>query len=66
MEIHEIAKITSRHYNPETRKIQLQSEMDSLDIPPFVPKYQRAEYFLGLTKLIDYVNALAATTSSRI
>ena len=59
MEIYEITKIMSRHYNSETRKLQLQSEIDSRDLPSFMRKHQITDNSLGLTKLVDHINALA-------
>ena len=47
MEIDEITKVMSRHYNSETRKLQLQSEMDSLDLSSFMHERQITDNSLG-------------------
>ena len=59
MGIDEITKVMSRNYNFETRKLQLQSEMDTLDLPYFMPKHQTTDNSVGLTKLADHISTLA-------
>ena len=59
MPFEQIAAQMRRHYNSETRKLQLQSEMDSLDITAFMQKHHITDQAEGLTRLVDYINALA-------
>ena len=54
-----IASQMRRHYNSETRKLQNQSEMDSLNLTAFMNKHQITDLGEGLTKLINHINALA-------
>lgn len=48
-----------RHYNSETRKIQLQFEMDGLDWTAFMSKHQQTDYREGLTKIVNHIYSLA-------
>jgi len=59
MPFEQIATQMRRHYNSESKKLQLQSEMDSLDLTTFMHKHQLVDFGTGLTKLVDYINALA-------
>ena len=51
--------IMRRHYSSDTRKLQIQSEMDSLDLPSFMSKHNIVDNSHGLSKLVDHINALA-------
>ena len=59
MPFEQIATHMRRHYNSETKKLQLQSEMDGLDIMTFMQKYHITDTAEGLTRLVDHINALA-------
>lgn len=59
MPFHQIFQNMERHYNSDTRKLQLQSEVDSLDLQKFMNKHQIVDTSTGLTKLVDYINVLA-------
>ncbi len=54
-----IASLMRRHYNSETRKLQLQSEMDSTEQAKFMRKHKIDNFADELTKLVDYINILA-------
>ena len=55
----QIAAQMRRHYNSETRKLQNQSEMDSLNLTAFMNKHQITDLGEGLTKIVNHINALA-------
>ena len=59
MDYSHIIAIMRRHYNSETRKLQLQSEVDSLDLSSFMRKHQITDQSMGLAKLVDRINVLA-------
>ena len=48
-----------RHFNSESRKLSLLSDMDSLNLVTFMKKYEISNHSLGLKKIIDHINALA-------
>ena len=54
-----IATHMRRHYNSETRKLQNQSEMDSLELTSFMHKHGVTDLNDGLTKIVNHINALA-------
>ena len=60
----EIVSRMHRHYNSETRKLQLESEMDSLDLGEFLKKRSMADVSEGLIKIRDHINALASQLPS--
>ena len=55
----QIKSIMQRRYSSDTRKVQIQSEMDSLDLRAFMEKNQITDYAYGLSKLIDHIYALS-------
>ena len=55
----QIVSMMRRHYSSDDGKLQLQSEMDSLDPPLFMIKHNILDNSHGLSKLIDHINALA-------
>ena len=59
MPFDQIVQNMKRHYNCGTRKLQLQSEVDSLYLQSFMDKHQIADTSYVLTKLVDHINALA-------
>ena len=59
MNYEQIAAALCRHYNSKTRKLQLQSEMDSLDLFAFMRKSHYVDFNTGLRKLVRHINALA-------
>jgi len=59
MEYSQIVGIMKRHYNSDTRKLQIQSEMDSLELGSFMRKRQYTDHAQALAKMIDHINALA-------
>ena len=59
MPFDQIVQSMKRHYNYGTRKLQLQSEVDSLYLESFMDKHQIADTSSGLTELVDHINALA-------
>ena len=59
MPFEDIASHMQRHYNSETRKLQNQSEMDSLELTSFMHKHGVTDLGDGLTKLVNHINALA-------
>ena len=59
MPYEQIVAIMRRHYNSETRKLQLQSEMDSLDLASFMRKKQISDSSQGLMMIVNHINALA-------
>ena len=59
MTFDQILAIMTRHCNSETRKLQIQSEVDSLDLSAFMTKHQVSDYSDGITKIVNHINALA-------
>ena len=59
MPFDEIATRMHRHYNSDSRKLTLQSEMDELELSLFMQKHQITDVSLGLKRLVDFINALA-------
>lgn len=59
MPINVIATHMRRHYNSETRKLQIQSKMDSLDLGIFMQKNEITDQAIGLSRLVDHINELA-------
>lgn len=59
MPFEQIALQMRRHLSSETRKLQLQSEMDSLDIASFMSKNNITDQGEGLRRLVNHINALA-------
>ena len=59
IEYNQIISIMRRHYNSETRKLQLQSEMYSLELAAFMRKNQITDHTRCLEKLINRINDLA-------
>lgn len=55
----QIASTMRRHYNSDTNKLQLQSEMGSIDLTSFMLKNNVQDISSGFSKLIDHINALA-------
>ena len=55
----QIVSMMRRHYSSDTRKLQVQSEMDSLDVPSFMSKHNIADNSRGLSKLVDHINSLS-------
>ena len=47
-----------RHFNSESRKLTLQSDMDSLNLSSFMNKHNKSDNSQGLAKLVDHINAL--------
>ena len=64
MPFNEIVSKMHRHYNSETRKLQLQSEMDSLDIGEFMKKRSMTDVSEGLIEICGHINALASQLPS--
>ena len=60
MEYSQIIAIMRRHFNSVIRKIQLQSDVDSLELGFFMRKHHINDQELGLIKLIDRINVMAA------
>ena len=58
MPFDQIATQMRRHYNSETKKLQLQSEVDGLDLMVFMQKNHISDIAEGLTRLVDHINAL--------
>ena len=56
----EIVSITGRHFNSETRKLQLQYEMGSLDLDAFMVMRSITDLSVRLVKICNYINALAS------
>ena len=54
-----IVTIMRRYYNSETRKLQLQSEMDSPDLAYFMCKKQISDSSQGLIMIVNHVDAQA-------
>ncbi len=52
------------HYNSDTWKLKLQSEVDSLELLSFLRKHHIADVSEGLTKLADHITALASQLSA--
>ena len=64
MPFKEIVSRMHPHYNSETRKLQLQSEMDSLDLGEFMKKRSMTDVSESLIKIYDNINALASQLPS--
>ena len=64
MQFSEIGAEMYRHYNRETRKLQLQSEMASLDLGAFTRKRSITDLSVRLVKLCNKRNALASELPS--
>ena len=60
MEYSQIIAIMSRQYNSETRKQKLQSEVDILELGPFMRKHHISDQELALTQLTDRINIMAS------
>ena len=58
MPLDQIAQNMKPHSISETKKLQLRSEFDSLDLQSFMSKHQIVDTSAGLTKLVDHINAL--------
>ena len=58
MPFEQIVSIMKRHYSSEARKLQIQSEMHSLDLVFFMNNNQITDNSLGLSKLVDHINSL--------
>ena len=56
----QITNIMRRHYSSDTRKLQIPSEMDNLDLQSFMHKRQVTDYVSGSTQMVDHINALAS------
>ena len=50
--LEQIVVTMTRHHNSETRNLQLQSEMDSMDLSAFMTKHQVTDYSAGITKIV--------------
>ena len=59
MPLEQITSIMRHHFNCESRKLTVQSDMDSLNLSTFMKKAELFDYSQGLSKLVDHVNALA-------
>ena len=59
MPFEQITNIMRRHYSSDTRKLKIQSEMDSLDLRSFMHKRQTPDLVTGLSQLVDHISALA-------
>ena len=64
MPFNEIEARIYSHYNSETRKLQLVSEMDSLELATFMRKCSISDLSVGLVKICNHINALASKISS--
>ena len=59
MPFREIVAQMCRHFNPKTRLLQLQSEMDGLSPASFMHKHQISDIAAGLSQIADYINTIA-------
>ena len=59
MPLDQIIMRMKRHFNSESRKLASQYEMDGLNLTKFMEKNEISDQSRGLSKLVDYVNALA-------
>ena len=59
MNYSQIVAIMRRHYNSDTRKLHLQSEMYSIKLASFMDKNHITGHPTGLSRLIDRINAVA-------
>ena len=59
MPFDQITNRMRRHYSSDTRKLQIESEMDSLDLQSFMHKRKITDYVSGLTQTVDHINVLA-------
>ena len=55
----QMISVMRRHYNSETRKLQLQSKMEGLDLGSFMQKNQIADYAQALVQMVDHMNSPA-------
>ena len=55
----QIVSMMQRHYSSDNGKLQVQSEMNSLDPPSFMIKHNILDNSHGLSKLINHISALA-------
>lgn len=55
----QIVSTMQRSYNSETRKLQLQPEMDSMELSSFMHKHKLSNFAEGLAKLLDCIDVLA-------
>ena len=55
----EIVKIMHRQYSSEARKLQIQSEMGSLDLTVYMHNNDIKNSRIGLTRIIDRIDSLA-------
>ena len=55
----QIKLVMRKHYNSETRNLQLQSEVDSIELSSFMRKHNFSEISIGLSRFVDRINALA-------
>ena len=59
MPFDQIAYVMCRHFNSDTRKLQLQSEMDSRVSSSFMRNNNITDPYVRLTKVVNGINALA-------
>ena len=59
MPLNQIVSQMRRHYNSDTRQLQLKSEIDSLSFPAFMRKQQLPDIWTELFRLVDHINVLA-------
>ena len=62
----EILTIMPRQYSSETRKLQIQSEMGSLDLTIYMHNNDIKNARVGLTRIIDRISSLVPTVSRRV
>lgn len=59
MPFEQIDQIMRRHYSIATKKLQMQSEIDDLDLQSFMHERQLVDCAAGLSHLVDHINSLA-------
>ena len=59
MPFDQITSQKRRYFNSESRKLRLQSDMDSLNLSSFMNKHNVSDYSQGLAKRVNHINALA-------
>ncbi len=59
MTFEHIATIMRPHYNPDTRKLHLQFEVDGLELSSSMHKHRIRDISTGLRKMVNHINALA-------
>ena len=64
MPFYQIVNVVRRHFNSDTRKQQLQFEIDSLFFFPFIRKHSITDPSVGLTRIMNHINALAPQLSA--